>query len=112
MMALADATRSPRVLATSRVQPCWVTRRRPTTCKEGAAEMKKMWIERSQVQIQVPAKFSLDKSLLKTAHFSSLYILKLCMCEMYYLNLPVFYVRNESWNLVIKDLPGWWQKKK
>ena len=64
---------SPENCLPVRGQPFQATRRRHETCQEGAVAMNKTWVGRSQVQIPVPAKFSLAKSPLNITCFSTSY---------------------------------------
>ena len=64
IVAIAAATRSPRVLATSKGQTVSGTQEvaiKPV--RKVPAAMKKTWVRRLWVQIPVPAKFSLLQNL-------------------------------------------------
>ena len=64
IVAIAAATRSPRILATSKGQTVSGTQEEAIKpVRKVPAAMKKMWARRSWVQIPVPAKFSLLQNL-------------------------------------------------
>ena len=74
IVAIAAATRLPRVLAISKGPTVLGTQeeaKKPV--REVMATMKKARVKRLQVPILVPAKFSLAKSPLNNTCFSSLY---------------------------------------
>ena len=112
-VAIAAATRSPRVLATSKgptVSGMQEEAEKPV--RKVTAAMKKTRVGRSRVRIPVPAKFSLAKSPLNNTCFRHCIHEDSCMCEMYNLIVPAFHVRDDNLETQqTKDPPGRWQKK-
>ena len=112
-VAMAAAARSLRVLATWKgANVGWHQRRSNSDIGQRTTELRAARVERSRVQITVPARFFNAKYLLKVL-LTPLLILLLAifMCEMLIVNLLLLYMwQLHLWINIQKD-PGVGEKK-